>query len=145
MVRETLDRAQIDALIPHAGAMCLLDSVVAWDEHSIECRATSHRTADNPLRLGDRLPIEAGIEYAAQAMAVHGGLGGREGPPRHGFVAVLNRVAWAVERLDTTAHELTVTAVAQHGGDDGRQYAFRIDADGRKLLWGEALVMLAAA
>ena len=149
---ETLDRAQIEALIPHAGTMCLLDRVHEWNEDIIECRTGSHRRPDNPLRFDDRLPVEAGVEYAAQAMAVHGGLhdaqhGRRDADaaPRHGFVAVLNRVAWSVDRLDTVAGELTVTAEARHGGDDGRQYAFHVLADGRELLWGEALVVLASA
>ena len=142
---ETLDRAGIEALIPHAGTMCLLDRVVGWDEYTIECRTDSHRRPDNPLRFDDRLPIEAGIEYAAQALAVHGGLHDRAATPRHGFVAVLNRVAWSGDRLDTATGELTITAEARHGGDDGRQYAFCVLADGRTLLWGEALVVLAAA
>ena len=37
-------------------------------------RASSHRAADNPLRAHGRLGAACGIEYAAQAMAVHGAL-----------------------------------------------------------------------
>jgi predicted hotdog family 3-hydroxylacyl-ACP dehydratase len=36
-----IDRAAIAALIPHAGAMCLLDGVLAWNRTSIACRASS--------------------------------------------------------------------------------------------------------
>ena len=70
----TLDRAAIAARIPHHGTMCLLDAVDAWDSESIRCRATSHRDPANPLRDAGSLPATAAIEYAAQAMAVHGAL-----------------------------------------------------------------------
>ena len=40
----------ISRLIPHRGAMCLLDRVENWDKDHIVCRTTSHRRPDNPLR-----------------------------------------------------------------------------------------------
>ncbi len=64
----------ICARLPHAGRMCLLDRLEAWDGDSITCFATSHRDAHNPLRRAGRLPAVAGVEYAAQAMALHGNL-----------------------------------------------------------------------
>ena len=54
--------------------MCLLDEVLSWDATRIRCRSNTHRTADNPLRAHGRLGAACGIEYAAQAMAVHGAL-----------------------------------------------------------------------
>ncbi|WP_309246593.1 hypothetical protein [Ramlibacter montanisoli] len=45
---ETLDHAAIAGLIPHAGRMCLLARVDAWDAQRIRCSATSHRESDNP-------------------------------------------------------------------------------------------------
>ncbi len=139
----TLDRAAIEGLIPHAGSMCLLESVVQWDQESILCRARSQLETDNPLRVDGGVPIEAGIEYAAQAMAVHGGLGDSgSGAPRRGFVAVVNRVAWNAEWLDDGPGELCIHARALQGDDDGRQYAFRIDGGDRTLIEGTALVVL---
>lgn len=141
----TLDRARIEALIPHAGDMCLLDRVERWDAESIDCRTASHLRAGNPLQVDGRLPAEAGIEYAAQAMAVHGGLGDAVGgEPRRGFVAVVSRVAWTAEWLDEEPGELRVSARVGQGSDDGRQYAFRIERDGHTLVEGEAVVMLEA-
>ena len=74
----TPDRAWIERHIPHKGSMCLLDGVTQWSEAEIVCHATSHRDPGNPLRSVDRdvngLGITAGIEYAAQAMAVHGAI-----------------------------------------------------------------------
>ena len=32
-----IDRAGIERLVPHAGAMCLLDAVTQWSPDSISC------------------------------------------------------------------------------------------------------------
>ena len=69
-----MNRAAICARLPHAGRMCLLERLAAWDNDSITCLASSHRDANNPLRRGGRLHAVAGVEYAAQAMALHGSL-----------------------------------------------------------------------
>src|SRR5580693_1521933 len=71
-----MNRAWIEARIPHQGRMCLLDEVLAWDAHHIRCSTGTHRALDNPLRSHERLGIACGIEYAAQAMALHGALAG---------------------------------------------------------------------
>ena len=69
-----MNRDAICARLPHAGRMCLLERLAAWDSESIVCHATSHRDADNPLRSGGRLHAVTGVEYAAQAMVLHGSL-----------------------------------------------------------------------
>jgi predicted hotdog family 3-hydroxylacyl-ACP dehydratase len=69
-----LNRAWIAAHIPHQGRMCLLDEVIDWDRRQIRCRSATHRAPDNPLRSHGRLGSACGIEYAAQAMALHGAL-----------------------------------------------------------------------
>ncbi len=67
-----LNHAEICQLIPHTGSMCLLDRVIAWDTATITCTTLTHRHNNNPLRNTNGLPMSALIEYAAQAMAVHG-------------------------------------------------------------------------
>ncbi len=69
-----LDRNWIERHIPHHGRMCLLEEIIEWDVRHIRCRSGTHRAADHPLRSRDRLGAACGIEYAAQAMAVHGAL-----------------------------------------------------------------------
>ena len=64
----------IATLIPHTGAMVLLDRVEAWDTDGILCRARSHLDDDNPLRRDGRLAACCGLEYALQAAALHGAL-----------------------------------------------------------------------
>lgn len=140
----SLLRADIAGLVPHHGNMCLLDSVESWDETQIVCHAASHADPANPLRDGERLPAVCGIEYAAQAMAVHGGLLARDrgGKPAAGFLASARDVVLHVERLDDIPGMLTVRA-EKLAGEGGRMlYQFRISGDGRELLSGRAAVVL---
>lgn len=76
---ETMQSVPIDAerirkLVPHAGNMCLLERVVACDAASIRCETRSHLDQSNPLRRNGHLASICAIEYAAQAMALHGAL-----------------------------------------------------------------------
>ena len=141
----TLDRDGIAARIPHHGRMCLLASVEAWDADAIRCRATGHRDADNPLRDADGLPATSAIEYAAQAMAVHGALLADTGDaPRAGFLASVRGVEIAVERLDLVSAELDIRAERITGNDNQILYSFTVAADGRVLVSGRAAVILDA-
>lgn len=137
-----LTQVQIRALIPHHGAMCLLEQVLRWDADSIDCLASSHRDVANPLRRDGLLPVSAGIEYAAQAMAVHGGLVEPGPAPRSGYLAILTNVAWSVVRLDDCGEALRVHAERLAVIATGSQYAFRVYDGERLLLVGEAVIAL---
>lgn len=140
-----LDRAAIAARIPHQGSMCLLDAVLAWDSGQIHCRASSHRQPDNPLRAAARLGAACGIEYAAQAMAVHGALLAPEGaPPRPGYLASVRSVQLAVDRLDDLPQDLDIVAERLSGDEHNILYHFRVEHAGDLLLSGRAAVMLVA-
>ncbi len=140
-----LDRAAIAARIPHQGRMCLLDAVLAWDSGQIHCRASSHRQPDNPLRAAARLGAACGIEYAAQAMAVHGALLAPEGaPPRPGYLASVRSVQLAVDRLDDLPQDLDIVAERLSGDEHNILYHFRVEHAGDLLLSGRAAVMLVA-
>src|SRR5450830_796105 len=106
-----LDHDWIASHIPHQGSMCLLDEVEAWDPQRIQCRASSHRAPDNPLRSHGRLAAACGIEYAAQAMAVHGALlAQQQTAPRSGFLASVRNAILHAGRLDDIAADLMVQA-----------------------------------
>jgi predicted hotdog family 3-hydroxylacyl-ACP dehydratase len=137
-------RDRIRELIPHAGSMCLLDRVVAYDDAGIECAAISHRDADNPLRHRGMLPVHIGIEYCAQAIAVHGRLtaSSETGAPRRGYLAVILNTEWSVERLDNCDGELNVFAVKQVALQQGVTYAIELKHQGHTLLKGQAVVAL---
>lgn len=138
-----IGRREIARLIPHAGAMCLLDGVVAWDRDSIRCYSGRHRAPDNPLRQGGRLGILCGIEFAAQAMAVHGALAGAVGErPRAGYIASLREVTCRGNRLDALEGDLVISATRLVGDDDRVAYAFAIRCEAQELLAGRATVLL---
>jgi predicted hotdog family 3-hydroxylacyl-ACP dehydratase len=145
--REPLDHAVIAALIPHAGTMCLLHEVVAWDAESIECRARSHRDPANPLRARGELAAVHGVEYAAQAMALHGALLGGAGAPatRPGYIGAIRSLELNVPRLDIVRDELTVRAERLAGDASHVLYAFAVHAGDRVLVEGRISVALGAA
>lgn len=140
-----MTREDIAKLIPHTGRMCLLDGVVQWDEGCIRCVSNSHRDAANPLRAGGQLPALCGIEYAVQAMAVHGGLSlaGRE-KPRAGYVASVRDVVCRRERMDDLDGSLVVEALRVLGDGDRVIYEFRLWIGDVEILSGRAAVVLDA-
>lgn len=138
-----LDRAGIAALIPHAGAMCLLDGVKECSDERIVCVSASHRMESHPMRREGVLPALCGIEYAAQAMAVHGGLTALAGSrPRAGYLAALRDVRCTRARLDDIAGELTIEAARLMGDAANVVYEFRLGAGGETILSGRATVVL---
>ena len=144
--RRVLDRDWIAARIPHQGAMCLIDAVVSWDEAGIVCRAASHRKTDNPLRAYGRLGAACGIEYAAQAMAVHGALlADADSTPRAGYLVSARGVELNVDRLDDIVDDLVIEARCVINQAGNVLYAFSIHAEDRLLLQGRAAVVLDTA
>ena len=139
-----LDKAGIAALIPHAGPMCLLDTVLAWDMTTIACAASSHRSASNPLAANDRLDAVCGVEYASQAMAVHGGLIGNGRRPSAGYLASLRGVICSVERLDLLDGDLLVTAELLIAQGAGAIYRFELTCNAKPALSGRAAVVIDA-
>jgi predicted hotdog family 3-hydroxylacyl-ACP dehydratase len=140
-----LDRAAIAARIPHQGGMCLLDHVEQWDEQHLRCVATSHRAPDNPLRSHGRLAAAAGIEYAAQAMALHGALTAPPAArPRAGLLASVRAATLHVGRLDGVAADLAIEVRRFSGDGNNVLYEFSIRAGGQLLIDGRAAVVINA-
>ena len=142
-----LSRAAFAALIPHRGTMCLLEEVLSVDDEAIVCRAVSHRDRAHPLREDGRLSAVCGIEYAAQAMAVHGALKNKaSGAPQGtaGMLAAARDVVFHVDRLDDIAGDLLVSARRLVAEEGWLLYEFVIHAGARELLRGRATVSLAA-
>jgi predicted hotdog family 3-hydroxylacyl-ACP dehydratase len=140
-----LDHAWIERHIPHRGSMCLLDRVESWDEQRICCRAISHRDTANPLRAFGRLGAACGIEYAAQAMAVHGAsLGAAGAKAKAGYLVSVRGARLQVGRLDDIADDLRIEALCTTRGDNNILYEFNIDAAGQRLISGRATVVLDA-
>jgi predicted hotdog family 3-hydroxylacyl-ACP dehydratase len=143
---EPLDRRWIESHIPHQGPMCLLEEVLTWDAVRIRCRATSHRLGSNPLRSGGRLGAVCGVEYAGQAMAVHGAIvasmsGGRARP---GYLASLRNLVLHVTRLDDLPEDLIASAERVASDEGTALYQFAVSSAGRELLSGRAGIVFGA-
>ena len=141
-----LDHAWIEAHIPHCGSMCLLDAVVSWDTEQIVCRASSHRDPAHPLRAHGRLGAACAIEYAAQAMAVHGALlAGQHERPQAGMLTGMRNVVLALARLDRLTDDLHCSA-SRLSGDSGMVlYRFEVSAGAQLVASGRATVILEAS
>lgn len=135
----------IASLLPHAGAMVMLESIDHFDDTRIVCSTTRHRAADNPMRggSGSRLRALCGIEFAAQAMALHGAL--RRSPPsalRHGRVAAVRDVVAHCRYLDAVEGPLVVECRLEAAAGNAYAYVFTLNGRGRVLLRGAATVMM---
>lgn len=137
------DHDWIRAHIPHAGRMCLLDAVLGWDAQSIRCRTRSHVDPLHPLRAGGRLGAACGIEYAAQAMAVHAAL--RAGPgaavAKAGLLASVRELKLHVAALDDAAEAPVVVAQLLAADADTALYRFELYCGELLLLRGRAGVI----
>ena len=139
-----LDYAEIAARLPHAGRMCLLHRVLHWDECSIRCTAISHRDPDNPLRVAGGLATLAGIEYAAQAAAVHGSLLNATKEPRNGVLAALKNVITTREWLHDATDEIVVETILLHSDPSGGIFTFAIFGGAERALSGQFTLMYLA-
>ena len=139
-----INKAEIRTLIPHSGAMCLLDSVTEWDDRLIVCISDMHRDPANPLRRDGRLSALHAFEYGAQAAAVHGGLRARAAgvtaPP--GYLAALRDAHLYVMRLDDVASPLQVCANRLFGDAANTVYECRVSADDVLLASGRIIIIL---
>ncbi|KQP08898.1 hypothetical protein [Pseudorhodoferax sp. Leaf265] len=142
-----LDAAGIARLIPHSGSMCLLARLEHWDADTIVCSASSHRDAANPLRTASGLLAPCAIEYAAQAMALHGALIGQQADgaanaASPGFLASARGVQFHRLRLDELAGDLRIEAQRQAGDAQQILYHFRVQHAGQPVAEGRAAVVL---
>jgi len=139
-----VDKAALCRLIPHHGTMCLLDGVEQWDDTSITCMTASHRDATNPLRRDNRLEGICGLEYAAQAMAVHVGLleKGKKRRLTVGYLGAVKNLTLRAIRLDDVKGDLTVQAIRLVGAMNCFIYSFRVSVGRETFLDGRASIFL---
>ena len=145
--------------------MCLLDEVMSFDAHHLRGRSGTHRCSAHPLLWNGRLGIACGIEYAVQAMAVHGAIAGAAlarvahagaghagaphaarslAKPAIGFLAGLRDVRMHATRLDDIDSYLVCDVQRIAGYATTALYSFDLSALGRRLLEGRATVVLDA-
>jgi predicted hotdog family 3-hydroxylacyl-ACP dehydratase len=136
-----LDAQGVAALLPHAGAMRLIDGVVDFDARCIVCVSGRHLDPDHPLREGGRLSPVTGIELAAQAMAAHGALLS-DGRPMQGWLARIRDCVVQCERMDDLPSPLRIEAERLAGDARALSYRFAVSASDAVVLSGSALVAL---
>ncbi len=146
MKQVNLLKADIEALIPHSGGMCLLENVSEYSEEEIVCQTQSHLLKDNPLKVKGKLSNMHLIEYGAQAIAIHGGLIEKEqkkdqaGGSRIGYIASVKSVVWGA--FNPLTMKLTVRAKALVMDEMMKQYHFSIcDAEQQEVCSGTVLVV----
>ncbi|MEO7774139.1 MAG: 3-hydroxylacyl-ACP dehydratase [Steroidobacteraceae bacterium] len=142
-----IDRAWIMRHIPHQGSMCLIDEVSDWNASRVRCLSSAHRSPTNPLRAHDQLAAVCGIEFAAQAIAIHGALIVSQSFVQcpAGYLASIRNVALHAARLDDVAEDLLTTAVRVSGDDSTLLYDFSLSAGARLLLSGRATIVIGTA
>jgi predicted hotdog family 3-hydroxylacyl-ACP dehydratase len=138
-----VDRALIAQLIPHQGAMSLLDRVASWDGTSIVALSATHHAADHPLRSQGGLRAVHLCEYGAQAAALHGGLVARAAGTRAapGYLVALRDVSFSCSHIHELAGELEIRAelLLQDGGS--WQYGFAASHAGHSLASGRVAII----
>src|SRR5438132_1087068 len=139
-----IDKAEIRRLIPHAGTMCLLDSVLGWDDESIVCTTNTQRAGANPLRRDARLSALHALEYGAQAAAIHGGLRARAAGATAPacYLAALRDAHLHVARLDDLASPLEVRAQRLFGEAGNTIYQCQVSAGDARIADARVTIML---
>ena len=141
-----IDRQWMSSHLPHQGDMLLLDAVERWDEDSIACVANSHRSPQMPLRSHGRLGVACGVEYAAQAMAIHDvlvrtGHGQQPLGTGIGYIASVRGLVASVTRLDDIDGNLTIRTT-RLAGQRNLLYGFTISAGPRSMLEGRVAIFV---
>lgn len=132
-----------DRLLPHAGNARMIERVLRWDDDEILAATTQHQAPDNPLRRDGRLAAVHLVEFAAQAMAIHGGLrdtaAGRE--PQPALLVSVRDVVLTCDRIDDLAGELEITARVLLAQPGNWQYSFNVTHQGTQIASGRIAAM----
>jgi predicted hotdog family 3-hydroxylacyl-ACP dehydratase len=143
-MKTLLNAADITARVPHSGTMCLLHALHESSDTHVLCSTTSHHATDNPLRSASGLLACHAIEYAAQAMALHGAMtAAADAPPQGGRLASVRGVKLHTQKLDTIEGRLFVHAERLVGDAGQAMYQFTLrDEQQNTLAQGRATVLL---
>lgn len=120
---------EIGEWIPHGPTMQMIDRIEITDASGLTAITCAHHREGNPLRDRDgHLPISAGVEIAAQAMAMHGVASRKDTKrvSRLAYLVLVRDLTWTRERLDDLEEALIIEV--SHLSDDpaGALYNFTI-------------------
>ena len=139
--------ADIAGLLPHSGNALMIERVVRWDDAEIVVATTRHRAADNPLRRDGRLASVHLAEFAAQAMAIHGGLrtvaaGAR---PQPALLVSVRDLTLECDFIDDLANELVIVARSLLANAGNWQYEFVVRHGGEIIATGRVAAIAVSA
>ena len=139
-----LNSREIAQRLPHGGNMCLLDGVIEADSDSLTALASSHLDDDNPLRMDGKIATVNGIEYAAQAMAVHGSLlsSAASETPQVGYIATVRNIEMTTPFIPETGASLLIKVQQLMSDSNGFTYQFHIHCEQQRLISGKITVFL---
>lgn len=137
-----MSHAEIAALIPHQGGMCLLEHIVEWNDTRIVLETMTHLATDNPLRVNGKLRSVHLCEYGAQAMAVHGALKAAPDRAPPGMLVSLRSVTFSRDYIDDLSGSLRIEAECLQATEASQQYSFQITHAGTTIAAGRAAVLL---
>ena len=138
-----MGREELQSLIPHSGSMCLLDSVVDWNDDSIACETSSHLRENNPFTKQGRLDSVLLVEYGAQAAAVHAGLiqnGMGEGGTA--YIGAVKNLQIFEQVVDQSISMLNVSAQCILNNKDGAIYQIECGGDNRPVISARVVLIL---
>jgi len=146
LLNSDLNSQEIEQRLPHAGKMSLLDKVTYADRLTLSASAVSHLSSDNPLRFNHKLSSINGIEYAAQAMAIHGFLLSElkqtEASTKTGYIATIRNIDIFTPFFPETESVIKIEVKQLMSDTNGFTYQFHI-SDGKKtLISGKITVFL---
>ena len=130
-------------LLPHRGSALMIERVVRWDDDEIVAATTLHRASENPLRRAGRLAAVHLAEFAAQVMAIHGGLrNAAEGrDPEPGLLVSVRDLVLHRDYVEDLPGELEVSARALLLNPGSWQYSFTVTHDGAVIAAGRVAAM----
>ena len=137
------DEHEIRSLLLHSGLMVLWQSVIAWDDNTLQCLTRTHAIPGHPLGLNGKLSSLHLGEYGAQMMAIHGALlarrrdGGQLAP---GVLTSLRDFEMRVPRIDDIDMPLLGTSKILLASAAGSIYEFEIRAGDQPIASGRVSV-----
>ena len=133
----------IASLLPHTGTARMIERVLSWDAEQILVATSRHRAPDNPLRRDGHLAAIHLAEFAAQAMAIHGGLrNAAEGrPPQPALLVSVRDIQTFRDSIDDLPGEIEIAARALLINPASWQYSFLATHAGVTIATGRVAAM----
>ena len=131
-------------LLPHRGSAVMIERVVRWDADEIVATTTRHRSSGNPLRRDGKLASVHLAEFAAQVMAIHGGLRSAAAghAPQAALLVSVRDLELRRDFLEDLPGELEIAAQVLLLNSESWQYAFTVTHAGAVIATGRTAAMV---